>query len=440
MDDERVIELIKDFHQRSMPELVPRELEVKLPRTRKCISVVGPRRAGKSSLLFLMVQQLRTASGPEESLYLNLEDDRLYPPNVDTMDRVFRLYRVAYPESKDWETQLFLDEVQTVEGWERFVRRLVDTENVRVYLTGSSSKLLRDEVATSMRGRCISYTLLPFSFREFLQARGQEIPVHPSSAERARMMNLLREYVTFGGFPEVALEDDPDIKLRILGEYVDVMLLRDVVERHHLANIKVLRMLFGRLLSSVSSTFSVHRFHRMLKSQGRSVSKNTLYDYFQHLEDALVVLPLRRFSHSLKEVQRSLPKVYPIDNGFIAQTRGGASDDLGALMEATVAVELFRRTCSDPTLSLFYWSEQGSGEVDFVLRKGKDSVMLVQSCYDPSDEATRRRELRALVRASDDLGCYDMWMVTWNVKGIETVEDRTVRVVPLWEWLLGRGE
>ena len=132
MDDDRVIELIKDFHQRSMPELVPRELEVKLPRTRKCISVVGPRWAGKSSLLFLMVQQLRTAAGPEESLYVNLEDDRLYPPNVDTMDRVFRLYREAYPESTDWETHLFLDEVQTVEGWERFVRRLVATENVRV--------------------------------------------------------------------------------------------------------------------------------------------------------------------------------------------------------------------------------------------------------------------------------------------------------------------
>ena len=440
MDDELVIDLITDFHQKEMPELVPRELEVKLPKVKKCVSVVGPRRAGKSSLLFLMVQQLRSSGPRGRSLYVNLEDDRLYPPNVDTLERVVRLYREVLPESKDWETHLFLDEIQMVEGWERYVRRLVDTENVRVYLTGSSSKLLRDEVATTMRGRCISYTLLPFSFGEFLAARGMEVSRHPPPSDRARISNLLREYVTFGGFPEVALEDDPDIKLRILGEYVDVMLLRDVVERHHLANIKVLRMLFGRLLSSVSSTFSVHRFHRMLKSQGRSVSKNTLYDYFQHLEDALVVLPLRRFSDSLKEVHQSLPKVYPIDNGFIAQARGGSANEMGALMEATVAVELFRRTCSDPTLSLFYWSEQGSGEVDFVLRKGKDSVMLVQSCYDPSDEATRRRELRALVRASEDLGCDDLSMVTWDEKGTETVEDRTVRIVPLWEWLLGRDE
>ena len=144
MDDEHLIDLITDFHQREMPELVQRELEVKLPTAKRCVSVVGPRRAGKSSLLFLMVQQLR-ASGPRgRALYVNLEDDRLYPPNVDTLERVVRLYREVLPESKDWETHLFLDEVQTVEGWERYVRRLVDTENVRVYLTGSSSKLLRD--------------------------------------------------------------------------------------------------------------------------------------------------------------------------------------------------------------------------------------------------------------------------------------------------------
>ncbi len=440
MDDELLIDLITDFHQREMPELVQRELEVKLPKAKRCVSVVGPRRAGKSSLLFLMVQQLR-ASGPRgRALYVNLEDDRLYPPNVDTLERVVRLYREVLPESRDWETHLFLDEVQTVEGWERYVRRLVDTENVRVYLTGSSSKLLRDEIATTMRGRCISYTLLPFSFGEFLAAKGMEVPRHPSPSDRARTSNLLREYVTFGGFPEVTIEDDPEVKLRILGQYVDVMLLRDVVERHRLANIMGLRMLFGRLLSSVSSTFSVHRFHGMLRSQNISVSKNTLYDYFSHLEDALVILPLRRYSPSLKEVQQSLPKVYPIDNGFIAQARGGSASEMGALMEATVAVELFRRTCSDPTLGLYYWSRQGSGEVDFVLMRGGETASLVQCCYDASEEDTRRRELRALARASEDLRCDDLLMVTWDEKGTETVEDSTVRIVPLWEWLLGRDE
>jgi predicted AAA+ superfamily ATPase len=174
----------------------------------------------------------------------------------------------------------------------------------------------------------------------------------------------------------------------------------------------------------------------MLGSQNISVSKNTLYDYFSHLEDALVVLPLRRWSKSLKEVSQSLPKVYPIDNGFIAQGHRGLSNGMGAMMESTVAQELFRRTCSDPATGLFYWSKQGSGEVDFVLRKGGGTESLVQCCYDASDEETRRRELRALSSASGDLDCDDLAMVTWDEKGTEEVNGRTVLIVPLWEWLL----
>jgi predicted AAA+ superfamily ATPase len=436
MDDDDLIELIRDFHDREMPELVPRELDVKLPKAKKCVSVIGPRRAGKSSLLFSLVQRLRESGEGEHTLYVNLEDDRLYPPTTEVLDRVFRLYRQVYPLSRGSETHLFLDEVQTVDGWERWVRRLVDTGEVRVYITGSSSRLLRDEVATTMRGRCISYTLLPYSFREFLTARGVEVPRHLSSTDRDRLATELREYVTIGGFPEVTTEDDLDVKLRTLGEYVDVMLLRDVVERHHLANIMVLRMLFGRMLSSVSSTFSVHRFHKDLRSQNISVSKNTLYDYFSHLEDALVILALRRYSPSLKEVQQSLPKVYPVDNGFIAHARGGPADEMGALMEASVAMHLYRMTCSDPALSLFYWSKQGSGEVDFVLRRGSGTQSLVQSCYDATDPFTRRRELGALAVASRELGCDDLTMVTWNEGGSEEIDGMPVRIVPLWEWLL----
>ncbi len=438
MNDDDLIELIRDFHDRRMPELVQRELEVKLPKAKKCVSVIGPRRAGKTSLLFSLVQDLREAGEGEHTLYVNLEDDRLYPPTTEVLDRVFKLYRQVYPGSRGSETHLFLDEVQTVDGWERWVRRLVDTEEVRVYITGSSSRLLRDEVATMMRGRCISYTLLPYSFREFLSAREVEVPPHLSSADRDRVATHLREYVTLGGFPEVAAEDDVAIKLRTLGEYVDVMLLRDVVERHHLANIMVLRMLFGRILASVSSTFSVHRFHKTLKSQNISVSKNTLYDYMTHLEDALVVLTLRRYSPSLKEIQQSLPKVYPVDNGFIAHSRGGPANEMGALMEAAVAVHLYRMACYDPALNLFYWSKQGSGEVDFVLRRGSETQSLVQSCYDATDRDTRRRELGALAAASSELDCDDLTMVTWNEKGSEEAGGRTVRVVPLWEWLLDR--
>ena len=183
MKKEVAVELIKDFHERDLPLIIERDLEVKLPKIRKAITIIGPRRAGKTYFLFNYMKRLKQVKRTE-MLYINLEDDRLLPLELNNLDIFLRTYYEIYPENRKKKVYLFLDEVQNVDGWELFVRRILDTENVQIFITGSSSKLLAKEIATSMRGRAISYDILPFSFHEFLRARKLEVDKYLSSDKK----------------------------------------------------------------------------------------------------------------------------------------------------------------------------------------------------------------------------------------------------------------
>lgn len=437
MNKDTAVRLIRDFHERPLPDLVQRGLEVRLPATRKAITIIGPRRAGKTFFLFDNMQRLKNVD-ITEMLYLNLEDDRLLPANLDILDQFLQTYYEIYPENRKKKLYLFLDEIQNVDGWERFVRRVLDTEKVQVFITGSSSKLLATEIATTMRGRTAIHVILPFSFQEFLMVRGMEPDKYLSSEKRTWIMKYLDEFVRFGGFPEVVLDDDENSKVRTLKEYVEIMLMRDVVERHRVKNIKVLRMLFNAIHGSFSKEFSIHKFYNYLRSQGIKISKNTLYNYFQHYEDAFAVIPVRRFSYSIREVDQSLPKVYQIDNGYAAQMGIRFSQNMGRLMENTVAVELLRRKSVSPLLEFYYWKDPGGKEVDFLVKMGETVQELIQVCYDIEDYNTKMRETSALVKASDKLGCKKLRIITWDFKERERIAGKKIEYTPLREWLLNR--
>ncbi len=438
MKKETAMELIKDFHEADLPYIVNRDLELTLPKTMKAITIIGPRRAGKTFYLYDLMRTFKDIER-ERMIYINLEDDRLLPLELSDLGRLLDAYYEMYPDNRKRMVYLFLDEVQNVDGWELFVRRKLDERNIRPFITGSSSKLLTKEIATSMRGRSLSYLILPFSFFEFLRARGVEIDEYPTSEKRSLIMRDLRDFLEFGGFPEVALEDDEDIKIRILKDYAEVMLIRDIVERHNVRNIKVLRMLFHALLGSFAKQFSAHKFHNSLRSQGIKVSKNTIYEYFQYFEDTFSLFPIRRFSLSLREKEQSLPKIYMIDNGYATKLGFRSSLNIGRLMENTVAIEWFRRMSEDPMLEVFYWRDSRGKEVDFVIKKGVDIKELVQVCYDIEEYDTRLREIAALEKASEELDCKDLRIITWDRSDEETVNGKRISFVPLWKWLLDRS-
>ena len=437
MNKDTAVQLIMDFHERPLPELITRDLRVKLPATKKAVTIIGPRRAGKTYFLFDNMQRLKDVNRTG-MLYLNLEDDRLLPAKLDILGQLLQTYYEIYPENRKKKLYLFLDEIQNVDGWERFVRRVLDTENVQVFITGSSSKLLATEIATTMRGRTATHMILPFSFKEFLKVKEMEPDKYLSSENRTWIMKYLDEFVRFGGFPEVVLDDDENSKVKTLKEYVEIMLMRDVVERHKVKNIKVLRMLFNTIHRSFSKEFSVHKFYNFLKSQGIKVSKNTLYNYFQHYEDAFAVIPVRRFSYSIRMLEQSLPKVYQIDNGYAAQMGIRFSQNTGRLMENTVAVELLRRKSVSPLVEFYYWKDAQGKEVDFVVKKGETVQELVQVCYDVEDYSTKMRETSALMKASDKLRCKKLSIITWDFEEKEKIGGKKIEYIPLWKWLLNR--
>ena len=419
-------EVIVEFHKLGLPEVERRELELPV-NLNKAITVIGLRRVGKTYLLYQTMQELLKSSKLENIFYVNFEDNRLEGITSKDLSRIVELYKKYNPKSKTM--YLFFDEIQNVAGWEKFVRRLLERRDARIFITGSSSKLLSKEIATSLRGRSLSFKLFPLSFREFLKFKGFEAKEPFIEDERGVIMRFLEEYLQFGGFPEI-VNYDTHLKLRTLQEYLDMVIYKDLVERYGIEKISVMKALIRLVVRNFSRRVSVRSLYNSLSSG--MVSRNTVYEYFSYLEDVGFVLPIRKFSE--KESMRSIAKLYVADNGF--PTIYGLKD-LGYRMENVVAIELLRRKhYFNPLLDVYYWHDRQQREVDFVVTEGFEVRDLIQVCYDVDDLNTKKREINALLKASKELGCKNLHVITWDYEGVEEVEGKKVEFTPLWKWLL----
>ena len=422
MDVEDVKRYIRLFHERELPEIKERELKVSfLPG--KALAVIGPRRSGKTYLLYSLVGEER-----ESFVYLNFENPLLYGISGKDFPGIVNAYFDLYPEMVNGKPTFLLDEVQNVPNWEIGVRYLLD-EGFNVALTGSSSKLLSKEIATQLRGRALSYTLLPLSFREFLRFKGVEFGGADLYGRKVHLIKkLLSEYLEYGGFPEVALFDD---KVRILEEYLSVMITRDVAERNGMRNLALLEAVVKVLLSSYSKYTSYSSIYRFLKSEFNT-SKSTVLEYLKAFEDAFFVSFLPKYGRSEKESQRAPRKVYLIDTGLALFTKKDVARD----MENTVFLELLRRkNYRNPLMSVQYYGGSGEEEVDFVVSERGKVIELIQ--VTKSLEESREREIGALVRAARRLKCKNLTVITWDEE--ETIERNGFRIMvkPLWKFLLG---
>ena len=429
LDRETIIRVIMDFQEQKLPSLIKREIDVPLElKIRRAISIIGPRRAGKTFFMFQLIKSLLEKEvGRNRILYINFEDYRLAGIDYKDFGRLIEVYYELFPENRRKKAYFFFDEVQNVEGWERVVRTLIDRENAQIFITGSSSKLLSREVATQLRGRTLTYRVFPFSFREFLEARRFRLKTNMSSYDKNRLLHLLDEYLRWGGYPEAVIESGR--RERILEEIWEVTIARDIIDRWKIRNIKVLRLLIRALKES--KELSIHRLHNYLKSMGIRVSKNTLYSYLEYLNDSLVVFPLKKFSYSYKDVEKSIPKIYFVDNGLYA-----GEGYLSRLLENLVFIELMRRgyTVNE---NIFYWKEQTGREVDFIIRRKNRVEQLIQVCYELTPE-NEKREIMSLVKASSKLNCGKLLVVTWDQEEKIEKGGRRIKIIPLWKWLLER--
>ena len=379
--------------------------------------ITGPRRAGKSVAAFLLL-------GDMEFAYLNFDDEHLL--KVDNYDELLKTIFEVYPGSQC----LLFDEIQNLKGWELFVNKL-HRRGHNLVVTGSNARLLSKELATALTGRYVEMELLPFSFREYLDARDADSA--PDSLalpeKRGMLLKHLDDYLDNGGFPEVVTKDlEPR---SYLGTLFDAVLFKDIVRRHDVRQPQRLYELAHYLASNYCGEFTSTRLKNALNFR----SVDTVQNYLGYLEEAYLFFTLTRFSFKVGQQLRAPRKGYVVDNGLAAATSFQFSRGTGRKMENAVFLELIRRGFS-PQLTLFYYRTGEGREVDFLLRSGTDVTGLVQVCYDLSRPEVKQRKLSALVAAGRELSCDDLVVVTWEDEGIEEVGGREVRLLPLYKWLL----
>ena len=390
---------------------------------KRAVSIIGPRRTGKTYEMYYLISKIKDKFGIDRAVYINFERADFGILSYKDLVLMLETYYELYPKNKKEAIWLFLDEIQNVVEWERFVRTCLD-DGIRVFLSGSSSKLLSKEIATSMRGRNISYNIYPFSFVEYLITKKFEIGKFYSSSEKSTLKNLFNEYLIFGGYPESIIYSNE--REKIIKDIFDTAIYKDVIERNKVRNVNVMRLLIKVLLNS--KEFSINKFYNYIKSQGIKVSKNALYNYSEYLGDAFFVFFLRKYDLSIKKREQSLPKIYFIDNGFL--TLNGI-EDKGRLLENLVFMELTRRN-----KDISYYQNSLKEEVDFLVKEGKKVKQLIQVCYDLSNFMTLDREIRVLIKASKEFECNNLVIISLDEEREEKVNGRVIKIIPVWKWLL----
>jgi predicted AAA+ superfamily ATPase len=422
--------IIIEFHSWDLPAVIDREIELPLS-SNKIISVVGSRRAGKTYLLFKTIERLLNIGVKKKRcLYFNFEDERVDLIQED-LDLILHAYRELYPEDDLRETYFFFDEVQNVNGWEKFVRRIYDTITKNIFITGSNSKLLGDEIATSLRGRTLKYEVYPLTFKEFLKFKGFEF--NPAidfydSKKKSMLIKLFEEFLVYGGFPEIALMTN-DLKLRSLQEYFNVMIYRDIVERYSIKDSFVLKYFIKRLAENVTKAFSVNKIYNELKSQGIKIGKNTLYNYLEYLENCYLIKLVKKHYNSVLKSDLGEKKIYFIDNGLLNAIRAFDSKNFGALLENLV----WRELISKYNKVAFFKEKK---ECDFII----DDKIAVQVCYNLTNSETRKREIGGLTECCKYLHLQEGFIITFDDEEDLIKDDIKIYVVPAYKLALLRRQ
>ncbi len=428
-----ISQLIIDFQRMEIP--VPSKRELEFPElkgnVRKAIVLTGVRRSGKTWSLYQKMNNLLSKGIPKDRmLYINFEDDRLSGLELKNLQYILDAYFELYPENLNKELHLFFDEIQEVEGWEKFIRRLLDQEKAHIYLTGSSSKMLSKEIATSLRGRTITKEIFPFNFRENLIYKGVDISRKISSKDKSLFIHHVKEYLKVGGFPEI-INLSPQLQREVLQNYMDVVVYRDIIERHSITNTNIVKELLRYSLRNSSSLMSITKLYNRLKSEGKTVGKNLLYQLLDYFEDAYCIFPVGIYSHSIAKQNANPRKIYCVDSGLITAYTVKPEFEQAARLENTVYMHLRRKTND-----IWYYRTNTGKEIDFLVNDNENKINLIQVCLNINDENTYNREVKALFEAMNELEIKHAVIVTLDDTRTIKENGYEIKVVSLYEWLL----
>lgn len=410
-------------------ELVDRG--VQLPIDSGKISVLsGVRRCGKTALLKLTRDKLILTGVPlSKTLFFSFDDERLLL-KIDELDFILQSYRELYPHQNLSECYFFFDEIQNIEHWEKFIRRVYDSESKNIFISGSNSKLLGSEIATSLRGRTLLQELFPLDFKEYLSFKGIEAS-YQSAEQKALLIHSFEAYLKQGGFPETVNCSESQ-RLQILTDYYHVLLFRDIVERYQVTRIHALKYFIQKLIANLTKPFSSNKIYNEFKSQGIKTSKDNLYEVLGYIEAVYLGLRVYKFDYSVVNREMSDKKIYAIDNGLLNAISYQFSDNYGILLENMVSISLRKRFNNN----VFYFKQKG--ECDFIVFDRDQPIMAIQVCYDMSNEDTRIREIKGLVEAMNYFNLTNGLIITMYQEDSFVEGEKNVEVKPGYRWMLGR--
>lgn len=422
--------IIVQFHEQELPGLLKRDLVIK-PNKDIITVLYGLRRVGKTFMIYQTINELiESGVDRRDTVYINFEDERIDGFGKKNFQEILEAYYDLYPDRLNSSLYLFFDEIQYVEKWDLFIKRIYESKKHSITVTGSSAKLLSMEIATSLRGRTAEHNVKPLNFSEFLRFKGFSYDLSSIQYSRKvhQLRKLLREYLLFGGYPVVVKTDNALNKKEIIRNYLGLTIYRDLVDRFNLRSSHLLNNLIRYLVHSLSKFFSVTRYHKFVRQEA-NVSKETITDYAGYLQEIGFVTLLEKYSKSLKEKQVNPKKVMIFDNGVCSLYL-----DLDGNIEKLMENIVYSTLSSEET---YYYKTKSNKEIDFYIPEKK---IFVQVCFDLRGEPAFQRELSGLCEAlSENPGSKGILITLEEERRISYEYQGgkySFKTTPLWKWLL----
>ena len=388
-------------------------------------SIIGPRRSGKTSLMLLYKKSLDIAEN--NKVFINCEDIDFVGITASDLDSLEEaIYRVYKPEETK-NIYLFIDEVQTFPEWSRWLRTLFDQRKYKMFITGSTSDLSLDNLPSELRGRAVNTLVLPFSFKEYLDAKNVLTAEYLNVIEAGKVVDALSEFLDFGGYPEIVKSEDLALKNMLLSELYATVIQRDLIEKYSIRKTAVFRAFINSLFGSACRNISISVLVNWFAAQGTKISSQTALNYLNYAQSAFLFFLVYPYSRKIKE-RNTKPKLYVSDSGIL----GLFEPDKGKKLENTVLIELVRRG------GKVHYYKGVSADVDFVLTKENRACQLIQVCYSINDPTTYAREINSLLTAGEQLNCDNLTVITFNENKTIKKDTKVVKVIPAWKWFLGK--
>lgn len=401
------------------------------PDINKIQTITGARRAGKSSLLKLSIQDLLNRGVSWDKIcYITLDDERLRG-DVFEPDEILQAFAELYPENPLLKgVYFFFDEVQYLNNWEHFVNRVHEQVNRNVVITGSNSQSLHTEVAGVLRGRGLPLEITPLSFKEYLDWQNLDFSAYGSL--KTNVMAAFYNYLYHGGYPETVFAHSDRIN-QLLQEYFNTVLYRDIIDLNQPSNYRYLRYLFHRIADNTGKTTGLLKIYRELKSRGYAVSKDKIYEMADLAEAVYLYKRISRFDPSLIKRENTDKKCYFIDNGMLRALGSSFSENRGKLLENLVFWQLYRQYGDIYTTDIFYYNDSSS-ECDFILYKKGGQALPVQVCWKLNTEETIQREIKGLLKACKATESPKGIIITYEKEDEWEQDGVDFKLIPAWQW------